>query len=117
MGNCDSGVSSVIVCDSGVVCDGWSFCCALIHSVRLLQLHCLVFVYGQVVVLYYSEPPPKDVGSFWEVFFYVGASIYSLSGMVGNVANVLFWVVYSVYVTIFFHVACHYGFFCVKGDV
>ena len=28
MGNCDSGVSSIIVCDSGVVCDGWSFCCA-----------------------------------------------------------------------------------------
>ena len=28
MGNCDSGVSSIIVGDSGVVCDGWSFCCA-----------------------------------------------------------------------------------------
>ena len=28
MGNCDLGVSSVIVCDSGVLCDGWSFCCA-----------------------------------------------------------------------------------------
>ena len=28
MGNCDSGVSSLIVCDSGLVCDGWPFCCA-----------------------------------------------------------------------------------------
>ena len=26
-GNCDLGVSSIIVGDSGVVCDGWSFCC------------------------------------------------------------------------------------------
>ena len=28
MGNCDSGVSSIAVCDSGVVWDGWLFCCA-----------------------------------------------------------------------------------------
>ena len=28
MGNCDSGVSSIIVDDSVVVCDCWSFCCA-----------------------------------------------------------------------------------------
>ena len=28
VGSCDSGVSSIIVSDSGVVCDGWSFCCA-----------------------------------------------------------------------------------------
>ena len=28
VGNCDSGVSTIIVGDSGVVCDGWSFCCA-----------------------------------------------------------------------------------------
>ena len=28
VGSCDSDVSSVIVGDSGVVCDGWSFCCA-----------------------------------------------------------------------------------------
>ena len=27
MGNYDLGVSSIIVCDSGVVCDVWSFCC------------------------------------------------------------------------------------------
>ena len=53
-------------------------------------------------VVYYSDPPPKDVDSFGEVFFYFGASIYSRSGMVGNVSSVLFWVVYSVYVTTFF---------------
>ena len=28
VGNCDSGVSSIIVADSGVLCDGWSFYCA-----------------------------------------------------------------------------------------
>ena len=28
VGNCDSGVSTIIVGDSVVVCDGWSFCCA-----------------------------------------------------------------------------------------
>ena len=28
LGNLDSGVSSIIVSDSGVVCDGWSFYCA-----------------------------------------------------------------------------------------
>ena len=28
VGSCDSGVSSIIVGDSGVICDGWSFCYA-----------------------------------------------------------------------------------------
>ena len=28
VGSCDSGVSSVLVGDSVVVCDDWSFCCA-----------------------------------------------------------------------------------------
>ena len=64
-----------------------------------------------------SDPRPKDVDSFMEVFFYVGASIYSRSGMVGNVSNVLFWVVYSMYDTIFFHVACHFVFLCFERDV
>ena len=41
-------------------------------------------------MIYYSDPPPKDVHSFWEGLFYVGASIYSRSGMGGNVPNVLF---------------------------
>ena len=43
--------------------------------------------------------------------------MYSRSGMVGNVSNVLFWVEYSMYVTIFFNVACHFVFLCFEGDV
>ena len=27
VGICDAGMSSIIVGDLGVVCDGWSFCC------------------------------------------------------------------------------------------
>ena len=67
--------------------------------------------------MYYVDPPPKDVDSFWEVFVYVEASVYSRSGMVGNFSSVLFWVVYSVYVAIFFNVARHFVFFFFKGDV
>ena len=36
MGNCDSGVSSIIVCDSGVICAVWSFCSAKATSVSSL---------------------------------------------------------------------------------
>ena len=62
----------------------------LVHFVYLLQLYCLVFVTVRLLVIYYSDPPPKDVHSFWEGLFYVGASIYSRSGMGGNVSIVLF---------------------------
>ena len=83
MGNCDSGVSSVIVCDSGVVCDGWSFCCALIHSVRLLQLHCLVFVYGQVVRLILLGPTSQRCGQLLGSVFLCW-SIYILAFRYGR---------------------------------
>ena len=89
----------------------------LIHFVHLLQIYCLVLVYGQVVRHILLDPPLKDVDSFWEVLFYVGASISSRSDVVGNVSNVLFWVVYSMYTTIFLNVACHFVFLCFEGDV
>ena len=89
----------------------------LIHFVHLLQMYCLVFVYGQVVRNVLRGPTSQRYEHFWGVFFYVRASIYSRSGMVGNVSNALSWVLYSVYVTIFFNIACHFVFLCFDGDV
>ena len=89
----------------------------LIHFADLLQMYRLVFVYGHVVCHIRVDPSLKDVDSFLEVVCYVRASIYSYSGMVGNVSNALPWVVYSVYVTIFFNIACHFVFLCFQGEV
>ena len=72
----------------------------LVHFVHLLQIYCLVF----------AHPLSKDVDSFWEVFF-------MLEHLYTNVSNALSWLVYSVYVTIFFNVACHFIFLCFEGDV
>ena len=41
VGNCDSGVFSIIAGDSGVVCDD-DFV-LMIHFVHLLQMYCLIF--------------------------------------------------------------------------
>ena len=105
MGNCGLGVSSIIVCDSDVLCDVWSFCCA--------DSFCSsTSVVVRLSVICWSGPPPRDVGSFWEAFFCVGASICLRSSMVGNVSGVLFWLVCA---TVFFRVACHLVFFCLVG--
>ena len=89
----------------------------LIHFLRLLQVYCLVFVYGQVVRHILGAPTSQRCGQLLESFFYVGVSIFSHSGMLGNISNALFWVVCSVYVTISFKVACHFVSLYFKGDV
>ena len=105
MGNCGLGVSSIIVCDSDVLCDVWSFCCA--------DSFCSsTSVVVRLSVICWSGPPPGDVGSFWEAFFCVGASICLRSSMVGNVSGVLFWL---VCVTVFFRVAFYLVLFCHGG--
>ena len=104
MNNCGSGVSSIIVGDSGVVCDGWSFNCADSFCSSASDL-----LFG------FRTPTIQRCRQLLGSVFYVGTSIYS--HLHTNVSNALSWVVYSVYVTIFFNVACHFIFLCFEGDV
>ena len=115
VGNCDSGVSSIIVGGSGVVCDGWLSCCAdsfcSSTSDVLLGFHlrsgCLSYITRTHLLKMWT--------AFGKCSFMLEHLYTRVVGMVGNVCNGLFCVVYSVYVAIFFNVECHFVFLCFEG--